>query len=57
LSGNILNKIMKKKEYYTEELEKSNKDKLKALEFQKYYTAGSIILMILVLLAMYLVLN
>ncbi len=48
---------MKKKEYYTEELEKSNKDKLKALEFQKYYTAGSIILMILVLLAMYLVLN
>ena len=49
--------IMKKKEYYTEELEKSFREKLRALEYQKYYTGGSIVLMFLVLLAMYLVLN
>ena len=49
--------IMKKKEYYTAELEKPIKDKLRALEYQKYYTAGSIVLMFLVLLAMYLVLK
>jgi len=48
---------MKKKEYYTAELEKPIKDKLRALEYQKYYTAGSIVLMFLVLLAMYLVLK
>ena len=45
------------KEYYTEELKKSPKDKMKALEYQKYYTGGAIILMILVLISMYLILN
>ena len=48
---------MKKKEYYTEELEKSPREKMKALQNQKYYTAGSIILMFLVLLVMYIVLK
>ena len=33
------------------------KDKLKAVENQKYYTVGSIIFMIVVLIGMYLVLN
>ena len=46
-----------KKEYYTEELEKSTEEKMKALNFQKYYTAGSIILMFLVLIAIYFVLS
>ena len=45
------------KEYYTEELEKSSRSKIKALEYQKYYTGGAIILMFLVLIGMYLVLN
>ena len=49
--------VMKKKEYYTEELEKSAEDKMRSLEYQKYYTGGSVVLMFLVLLAMYLVLN
>jgi len=48
---------MKKKEYYTEELQKSPQEKIKALNYQKYYTGGSIVLMFLVLLAMYLILN
>ena len=48
---------MKKKEYYTEELEKTMQDKIKSLNNQKYYTAGSIILMILVLLTMYFILK
>ena len=48
---------MKKKEYYTEDLEKSLNDKIKALKMQKYYTGGSVVLMFLILLAMYLVLN
>ena len=48
---------MKKKEYYTEELEKPHREKLRALEYQKYYTGGSIVLMFLVLLAMYFVLR
>ena len=48
---------MKKKEYYSEEMEKSTEEKMKALNFQKYYTAGSIILMFLVLIAMYFVLS
>jgi len=48
---------MKKKEYYTEELEKSPKEKMQALQNQKYYTGGSIVLMFLVLLVMYLVLK
>jgi len=53
-----LSKIdMKKKEYYTEELEKPSSEKHLAIERQKYYTAGAIFLMFLVLLAMYLVLN
>ena len=45
------------KEYYAEELKKSPKDKMKALRYQKYYTGGAIILMILVLISMYLVLK
>ena len=45
------------KEYYTEELKKSPEDKMKALRYQKYYTGGSIILMFVVLVSMYLVLN
>ena len=48
---------MIKKEYYTEELEKTFEEKNQALQNQKYYTAGSIILMFLVLLAMYFVLK
>ena len=46
-----------KKEYYIEELKTSPEKKIKALEYQKYYTGGSIILMILVLITMYLILN
>ena len=49
--------IMKKKEYYSEELEKTPREKLRALDYQKYYTAGSIVLMFLVLIAMYFVLK
>jgi len=45
------------KEYYTEELKTPTSKKMKALEYQKYYTAGSIILMALVLIAMYFILN
>tara|TARA_Y100001970_G_scaffold246591_1_gene314658 strand:- start:685 stop:834 length:150 start_codon:yes stop_codon:yes gene_type:complete len=48
---------MKKKEYYSEEMEKSIDDKMRALKNQKYYTAGSIVLMFLVLLTMYLILG
>ena len=48
---------MKKKEYYTEEMEKTSVEKMEALKLQKYYTAGSIILMFLVLLVMYFILN
>ena len=48
---------MKKKEYYTEEIQKSLQEKIKVLNYQKYYTGGSILLMFLVLLAMYLILN
>jgi len=47
---------MEKKEYYTDELEKSSGEKMQALENQKYYTVGSIILMFLVLVVMYFVL-
>ena len=51
-------KIMRgKKEYYTEELEKVSKDKMKALQYQKYYTAGAIILMFVVLASMYFLLR
>ena len=45
------------KEYYTEELKKSPEKKMKAIRYQKYYTGGSIILMIVVLFGMYLILN
>ena len=45
------------KEYYTEELKKSPEEKIKALRYQKYYTGGEIILMIIVLICMYLILN
>ena len=45
------------KEYYTEELKTSSLKKMKAIEYQKYYTGGSIVLMILVLICMYLILN
>ncbi len=45
------------KEYYTEELKKSTKDKMEAIGHQKYYTGGSIILMFMVLIGMYLILN
>ena len=49
--------VMKKKEYYIEELEKSYEKKMHSLKYQKYYTGGSIVLMFLVLLIMYFVLN
>ena len=45
------------KEYYSEELKTPSAKKMKALEYQKYYTGGSIILMILVLISMYLILK
>tara|TARA_B100000686_G_C16474204_1_gene803695 strand:- start:43 stop:189 length:147 start_codon:yes stop_codon:yes gene_type:complete len=48
---------MKKKEFYTEDLEKTSEEKMRALKNQKYYTTGSIILMFLVLLTMYFVLK
>jgi len=44
-------------EYYTKELKKSPEEKMKAIRYQKYYTGGSIILMIVVLFGMYLILN
>ena len=45
------------KEYYTEELEKLSKDKMEAIKYQKYYTAGTIILMFVVLISMYFLLR
>ena len=45
------------REYYTEELKKSPRDKMQAIKYQKYYTGGAIILMFTVLIGMYLVLN
>ena len=33
------------KEYYTEELQKTPEEKMKALKYQKYYTGGSVVLM------------
>ena len=45
------------REYYTEELEKSSKEKMKALAYQKYYTGGAIVLMFVVIFGMYLILN
>ena len=46
-----------KKEYYTEELKKLPKDKLESVTHQKYYTAGSIVLMFAVLFTMYFLLS
>ena len=45
------------KEFYTEELKTPTAKKMKALEYQKYYTGGSIIFKILVLVTMYFILN
>ena len=45
------------KEFYTEELKTPTAKKMKALEYQKYYTGGSIILMVIVLITMYFILN
>ena len=45
------------KEYYTEELKKLSKDKIEAIKYQKYYTAGAIILMFAVLISMYFLLR
>ena len=45
------------KEFYTEELKTPTAKKMKALEYQKYYTGGAIVLMFLVLIGMYLVLK
>ena len=49
--------MRKKKDYYTEELEKLPKAKMEALKYQKYYTAGAIILMFAVLISMYFLLR
>ena len=46
-----------KKEFYTEELKTPTSKKMKALEYQKYYTSGAVILMFLVLIVMYFILN
>ena len=32
--------MKKKNDYYTEELEKSTNEKMRALEYQKYFTGG-----------------
>ena len=45
------------REYYTEELKKTPEDKMKAVEYQKYYTGAAIVLMFVVLICMYLILN
>ena len=45
------------REYYTEELKKPVEDKINALRYQKYYTGGSIVLMFVVLISMYLILK
>ena len=49
--------MREKKEYYIEELKKLPKDKMEALKYQKYYTAGAIILMFVVLASMYFILS
>ena len=45
------------REYYTQELKKSAADKMKAIGYQKYYTGGAIVLMLVVFLCMYLILK
>ena len=45
--------MRKNKEFYTDELEKLPRNKMEALKYQKYYTAGAIILMFVVLISMY----
>ena len=49
--------MRKRKEYYSEELEKTFKNKMEILKYQKYYTAGAIILMFAVLASMYFLLR
>ena len=49
--------MRKNNEYYTEELEKLPKAKMEALRYQKYYTAGAVILMFVVLIFMYFLLR
>tara|TARA_B100002003_G_C13880031_1_gene429702 strand:+ start:560 stop:709 length:150 start_codon:yes stop_codon:yes gene_type:complete len=49
--------MRERKEYYTEELEKLPKEKIKAIKNQKYYTVGSIVLMFAVLASMYFLLR
>ena len=49
--------MKKKNEYYTEELEQPVHHKMKALEDQKYFTGGSIVLMFVVLICMYFILS
>jgi len=53
---NLKHRLMKE-EYYTEELKKSSKNKVEAIKNQKYYTLGSIVLMLLVLTCMYFIFN
>ena len=47
----------RRKEYYTEELEKPIKEKIRALNNQRYYTTASIIFMFVVLISMYFLLG
>ena len=49
--------MKEKKEFYTEDMKKLPEEKMTAIKYQKYYTAGSIILMFLVLASMYFILN
>ena len=49
--------MKKNNEYYSKELQTSLRDKLKAIEYQKYYTVGSIILMFIVLAIMFFILG
>jgi len=49
--------MKEKKEYYTDELEKSPKNKMKALKYQRYYTSGAIFLMFVVLISVYFLLR
>ena len=46
-----------KQEYYAKELKTSTETKIKAIGYQKYYTGGATVLMILVLIGMYLILK
>ncbi len=48
---------MNKKNFYAEDQNKTLNQKVTAIKRQKYFTAGSILLMFVVLLLMYVVLN